>query len=102
MSNELAVLIEDRMAVKGWSVVDLVRETGLDTGALASLLGPEELPDGTSLGKGPGRRGGLDQDLTKGGRTMPRWCDQPCRTASLAACVARLMPSSKTRRGSRQ
>ena len=44
MSNELAVLIEDRMAVKGWSVVDLVRETGLDTGALAALLGPKELP----------------------------------------------------------
>jgi len=49
MANELAVLIEDQMAVKGWSVIDLVRETGLDAGAVADLLGPDLLlamPDG--------------------------------------------------------
>lgn len=52
MANELAVLIEDRMAVRGWSVSDLVRETGLDASVLAGLLGPEELagmPDGETV-----------------------------------------------------
>ena len=44
MANELAVLIENRLAKKGWSVTDLVRETGLTAGTVAELLGPRELP----------------------------------------------------------
>lgn len=43
MTNELAVLIEDRMAIQGWSVGELVREAGLDAAAIADLLGPHEL-----------------------------------------------------------
>jgi hypothetical protein len=45
MANKLAVLIEERLAVKGWSVGDLMRETTLDPGTLSGLLGPEVLPD---------------------------------------------------------
>lgn len=44
MANELAELIENRLAVKDWSVADLVRETGMDAGQLTDLLAPRELP----------------------------------------------------------
>lgn len=39
----MAILIEDRLAVLGLTVSTLIRETGLEPGVVAGLLGPDRL-----------------------------------------------------------
>jgi len=44
MASEIAVVIEDRLREKGWSVERLMQESGLCADVLVNLVGPEQLP----------------------------------------------------------